>query len=133
MGQGEFDFFDLVALPGFIFGMVVNLGIGQTGNIEIPGLGIKLGETLFTIGQSTDITLAFVLAAAAFILMLGTNDWGLWGTGGLQLWATVATIIFIFSPPAIPIVSEVLLGPDVTSVFALLMSIGGYVSISFLG
>jgi hypothetical protein len=133
MGQGEFDFFDLITLPGFIFGMIANLEIGQSGNLEIPLLGIKLGEVLFTIGQSTDITLAFVLTVATFLIMLGTNDWGLWGTGGLQLWATIATIIFIFSPPAIPIVSEVLLGPDVTSVFALLMSIGGYVSISFLG
>jgi len=50
MAQGEPDFFDVLWFPGFVLGMMGNLGIAGVGQAEIPVLGITLSEPLFTLG-----------------------------------------------------------------------------------
>jgi len=133
MAQGEPDFFDVLWFPGFVLGMMGNLGIAGVGQAEIPVLGITLSEPLFTLGESTTFTIGFLIALIAWGATLATNDWGLFGVGGIHMWAVVVNTIFVFSPPMIPIIGEVLLGPEITSVIALIIVSFGYLVVSWLG
>jgi len=133
MAQGQFDIFDLLLLPAFLVGMMANLSVGGVGSYEIPILGFALTEPLMTVGESTEFTPGFILALVSFAGTLVSNEWGLFGVDMIHNWAVIVTVIFIFSPPMIPLVGEVLLGPEATSIIALILVAGGYVTVSWLG
>ena len=132
MAQGEFDIFDLLLLPAFLVGMMANLGIGGFGTWEIPVLEFALTDPLVTV-ESTEFTPGFLIALLSFAGTLASNEWGLFGVDMIHNWAVIVTIIFIFSPPMVPLVGEVLLGPEATSIMALVLVAGGYVAVSWLG
>jgi hypothetical protein len=129
MARNQVDTVDLAAMPLFILGSLTELGL--LGGLDLPLLGDP-GQTIFTIGSSTEISLALVVSLAALAVVVYTNEWSLSAMGGIQAWIVVATIGLIILPPFMPILQDVL-SADIGKYAAFMVQTAGYTVLSYMG
>lgn len=125
MTRGQVDLVDLLALPLFMLGGIVQLG-------WLPELPI-LSEVLLDLGDAggtVEVATVVMLVALAFVL--ATNKPKLNGNGGAQLWVVMATVFLILGPAFVPLLGVVLTNAAAAAV-AFLVQTAGYMTASFLG
>jgi len=132
MTRGKIDPVDLVAMPVFLLGSLIELDLLPVDSVPLLG---DPAQVLFTLGSgagSVEITLGTAMTLGALAVVAYTNEWDTAQLAGIQLWIIIATVGLIILPPFVPLLENWLSG-SLAAVGALVIQTSGYTILSYVG
>lgn len=131
MVRGKIDLNDAVVSPFFVIASGV-----QAQLFSMTLFGFDFASVILTLGSgpaAVEITAARIIAVAAVLVALASNQPEFDKMGLIETWAAVATIGLVVAPPFTPMLAELIVSSSIWGIMALVIQSGGFYSISYLG
>ena len=131
MVNGKIDLNDAVVSPFFVIASGV-----QASLFSMTLFGFDFASVILTLGSgaaAVEITAARIIAVAAVLVALASNQPEFDKMGLIETWTAIATIGLVLAPPFTPMLADLITSSSVWGLLALVIQSAGFYSISYLG